>query len=320
VLVSDSHAAAEDALRHWQVTNSDVTRPKLGTMNDIFLVETETGKLVLRGHRKPDREAIEFEHVVMDAARAGGVPAPEPLRTPGGERVIEEHGRWWSLLVWMDGEQPSRGGHSVEQAASMGEMLAHIHAVLEPIPPLSADPPIAEASDATVRRAEELLSFVESLPESGEDEASAVRWLTAQLDWLREHIADIPPKLTRSQTIHGDYHDANVIFHANAVSGVLDWDKADSGRPFEELIRALHLSFRLEPERCHAFVEGYRSLGSVTADELDVAANSYGFWRDRSLWFFDELYRQGNERLRPLVNRDRFVPFEVSWEQVRSRL
>jgi homoserine kinase type II len=310
----------EDVLRHWHVTPREVARPGLGTMNEIYLVDTQEGKLVLRGHRLPDRAAVEFEHAAMGTARAAQVPAPTPLRSTTGDLVVAHERRWWSLLTWMAGDQPERGTHTLRQAKAMGAMLGRVHAALESLPTPAGSPRSAEPTAETVRRTEELLSHIDGLADAGADEAAAHRWLAAQRDWLRLHTDDPEPKPGPEQTVHGDYHDANVVFEGDAVSGVLDWDKADRGSPLEELTRAMHLSFALEPRRCRAFLAGYRTVRPVETDELDGAARRYGFRRDRSIWLFDELYRGGNERLRPLLNDRPFAPFEVSWEAVRHQL
>lgn len=315
----DPVTVVEVVLRHWRVIPRHATRPVLGTMNEVFLVDTDEARFVLRGHRRRDRAAVEFEHAAMEAARAGEVPAPKPLRTPGGDLVVAHEGRWWSLLTWMTGDQPERGSHTPEHADAMGAMLGRVHTALKSLAPPS-QPRSIEPTAETIRRAEELLSHIEGLPDAPADDAAAHRWLSAQRDWLRLHVDDRQPEPDRGQTIHGDYHDANLVFGGDAVSGVLDWDKADKGSPLEELIRAMHLSFGLDPERCRAFVAGYRAQRSVEADELDAAARRYGFHRDRSTWLFDELYRRGNERLRPLLNRRPFVPFELSWEAIREQL
>ena len=310
----------EDVLRHWGVTPQEVTRPELGTMNEVFVVDTHQGRLVLRGHRQLDREAVEFEHAVMAAARAGAVPVPMPLAAAGGDAVVVHGGRWWSLLTWIDGDQPERGSHTPAQSAGMGKMLARVHAVLKPLPSASRPRASSKPTIETIRRAEELLSHIEGLPAPGTDEAAAHRWLSAQRDWLRLHVDDPRPEPHDRQTIHGDYHDGNLVFQGDAVAGVLDWEKAENGSPLEELIRAMHLSFSLDADLCYAFVAGYRTQREVGADDLDRAARRYGFNRDRSIWLFDELFRGGNERLRPLLNHRPFLPFEASWEAVRQHL
>ena len=285
-------------------------------MNAVYLVETSGGRLSLRGHRKADRRAVEFEHDLMDAARSAGLPAPIALTTLQGDRIVNEDGRWWSLLVWIEGEQPQRGHHTLEQAHSMGEMLGLVHEALAAVRPMRTEAPMVETTADTVRRADELLALIEGLSNPGDDEALAIQWLRAQRDWLQSHLEDAPPPAGTVQTIHGDYHDANLVFQGADVVGVLDWDKGIGARPLEEVVRAMHLS-RLTPDQCAAFLRGYRGQRPVTADELDAAAASYGFQRDRSLWLFDELYRQGNDRLRQLLNPDPFLPFEVIWDSMQ---
>ena len=289
-------------------------------MNEVFIVESDRGRMVLRGHRQADRSAIEFEHAVMDTARAGGVPAPRALDTRDGDRIVRWDRRWWSLLIWIEGEQPERGSHTVEQSVAMGQMLARIHLVLEPMRPRSRQAPPLDDTAATIRKADELLSFIDQQPNGGDDETAAMRWLTGQRDWLASRPAEARPEPVHGRLVHGDYHDQNLVFNGSVVVGVFDWEKADVGDPAEELIRALHLSLRLDPLRCNAFINGYRSRKPMTADDLDRAAKNYGYRRDRSVWFFDELYRQGNERLRPLINHRPFTPFATSWKGVREHL
>lgn len=313
-------SAPETVLRAWRVGARKVAKPDLGTMNEMFLVDTDNGRLVLRGHRHPDRAAVEFEHDVMQIVRSADVPAPEALATPTGDRIVGHDGRWWSLLRWIDGDQPARGSHTRSQAEAMGEMLARIHLTLRSVQPMSTQPAAVESTAATIRRGGEIISFIEALPNPGLDEDAALRWLQGQRDWLGTRGDEAAPPVADGQTVHGDYHDANVVFRADAVAGVLDWDSAGLGDPLKEVIRAMHLSFRLEPSRCRAFVTGYRSCGSASPQALDAAAARYAFHRDRSVWFFDELYRRGNERLRPLINRSPFTPFQASWDSMRGHL
>jgi Ser/Thr protein kinase RdoA (MazF antagonist) len=202
----------------------------------------------------------------------------------------------------------------------MGQMLARIHVVLKPSRPLSAQAPAVEDTASSIRTADELLAFIVRLPARGDDETAAIRWLTGQRDWLASQPAELVFEPVPEQVIHGDYHDQNVVFNGPNVVGVFDWEKAALGDPVEELIRTLHLSFRLDPRRCNAFVKAYRSYRPVTNEELERAATNYAYRRDRSVWFFDELYRQGNERLRQLINRGPFVPFATSWDTVRRHL
>ena len=295
-------------------------RAELGTMSEVWLVECDDSRLALRGHRAQDWWRVEFEHLVMATARRASIPAPLALRSLDNQVAVRDSGRWWSLLVWIDGHQPERGSHSDSQAESMGQMLSRIHSALAAVPRGPDPSPDLEPTTETIRRIEQLLARVGEVARPGRDEESAQRWLTGQHAWLTSHLSDQRPASVSSQVIHGDYHDANLVFSGNSVAGVLDWERARPGCPVEEVIRAMHLSFRLDHGRSKVFLDGYRSERSLTKAELDAAAWSYGYHRDRSVWFFDELYRRGNDRLRPLLNHGPFIPFWEAWTELRDSL
>jgi aminoglycoside phosphotransferase (APT) family kinase protein len=141
--------------------------------------------------------------------------------------------------------------------------------------------------------------------------------LEGQKRWLSTQPDHSPPAHLAAQVIHGDYHDANVLFTGDRLVGVLDWEKAGGGDPAAEVVRAVHLSFDLAPKQTSAFVSGYRSRRELSDTELDDGAFRYGYGRDRSVWLFKELYLQGNERLRALVNPRPFQPFSALWKDLR---
>jgi Ser/Thr protein kinase RdoA (MazF antagonist) len=308
------------ALMSWRIEPRAVRRTDAGTMNEVFVVDSDDGRLVLRGHRRQERDLVEFEHDVMERARDHGVPAPVSVPTPSGARVARHGGRWWSLLRWIEGTQPERGTHTTAHAEAMGAMLARIHDALgEMRSAARPEDPTAPTAEV-VERIDWLILHIEALPDQGPDETAALIWLRGQQGWLRPRAHDAPPDAGHRQVIHGDFHDANVLFAGPEVAGVIDWDTAGLGEPAIEAIRAIHLSFRLAADPCRAFVAGYRSVLDLPDRELARAASSYGFRRDRSVWLFEDLYLHGNERLRPLINRRPFVPFETSWAEVAPLL
>lgn len=317
------------AVLAWGVQPLAVTRPEAGTMNEVLVIDSADGRLVLRGHRRRERELVELEHVVMEHVRAYDVPAPVAVRTPNGELAVWHADRWWSLLRWIEGTQPDRGEHTVGQAHAMGAMLGRIHTALremnDPRPPGGAaerSGPSAKKQRPTayvIEQIDQLITHIGALHQQGSDETAALTWLRGQGDWLRGRVDSVVPDAD-SQVVHGDYHDANVIFSDDTIAGVIDWDAAGFGEAAVEVVRAIHLSFGLDAARSRAFVDGYRSARPMPPEELELGAQRYGFRRDRSVWLFDELYRQGNERLRPLINDRPFVAFEISWAELMTHL
>jgi Ser/Thr protein kinase RdoA (MazF antagonist) len=102
-----------------------------GTMNDTWLVNRAAGRVVLRRHRRTDRDDVELEHRVLRHAKFAGIPAPSTLNTPGGEEVVEHAGRLHSLYSWAPGRQVRRASIGHDRAFAMGSMLARIHLGLE---------------------------------------------------------------------------------------------------------------------------------------------------------------------------------------------
>ncbi len=112
----DGMANVGSVVRHWGISVRSLRRPAAGTMNEIFIVDTDKARFVLCGHRGQEKQMVDFEDDVMERVRDPGIPAPRSLRTRAGQRVVRQDGRWWSLLAWIDGEQPELGQHTLQQA------------------------------------------------------------------------------------------------------------------------------------------------------------------------------------------------------------
>lgn len=301
-----------DLLRdHWGLTDLVVERAPGGTMNEVYVVSGPTGRFVLRGHRRLDDRLIEREHDVMAAAHARGIPAPRTVETRDGARFVRtDGGRRWSLLEWLAGEHAGRGSITRAQARSMGTMLARIHDALADVVPPRPPPEPDESTADVVAHAHRLLDGP-----AGHD-PDARRQLEGQIEWLGDRLDDPLPPRPRPQPVHGDYHDANVLFVDDTVSGVIDWDKAEARSAAEEVLRAAHLSFGLERGPTTDFLGGYRAVRVLDDDELDAGAARYGYERDRSLWLLTERFERGNPRA--WVPAEPFRPFTRTWAAFRS--
>lgn len=309
------------ALRQWGLADDVTVEPTArGTMNDVFIVGRGSPEFVLRGHRHTDPGRIEVEHDVMGAARAAGVPAPRSVATADGSRFVKIAGRYWSLLEWLPGEHADRSAFSPLQALSMGEMLAMIHSAFASLPQIPPEPRPKDTTATTVDRIDGLIRHIERMPILEPTDDCAHSWLRAQRSWLASRVDEHVAPCSDVQVIHGDYHDANLLYRGNEVVGVIDWDKAGSRSASEEAIRCVHFSFGLDIAMSTEFFDGYRSRRPLTNDQLDAAAARCAYERDRSIWMFEELYIHGNERVRPLISERPFTPFEVSWSRVRASM
>ena len=295
----------------------EVTRTPMGSMNETYFA----GRYVLRRHRSTDVSRLRWEALVIEHVRQRGVSAPGLVPARDGRIVVERSDGLWSLFERADGSHIRRGEMGEDAAHRMGASLADVHVALEDLP-AGRSAPALSSTEAAVRESVRLL---DAAVEAVDDDVAAARatrsWLRGFAAWHGRTGACAAPVRTATQVVHGDFQDTNVLFIGDQVAAVVDWEKAEARMAVEEILRAMHLSFDLEPRLCGAFVAGYRSRCGLSIEELDVGARLYGFERDRSTWILEELHLRGNERVRSTVETmTDFVPFHERWADVRTAL
>jgi Ser/Thr protein kinase RdoA (MazF antagonist) len=290
-------------------------------MNDVAIVATASHKVVLRGHRRPERWRVELEHEVMAFARGRGVPVPDVIATPGGELIVEREGRLYSLSRYAVGHHVPRDTIDAALALVMGRALASLHVALEPFP-TEAVPRVrrAQSREATVCRIDEILARLAAIDQPTKQDAWARERLQTRVAWLSEHTEPQHLALGCEQMVHGDYQDTNLFFHGGNVSGVIDWDKAEVRSPGEEVVRAMHLSLGLDADRSGAFLAGYRSGAALSDHQLQVAAAEYGQQRAADLWLYETVYLNGDDRPRRFLTPGPFIPFADQWQPLQAAL
>lgn len=332
-MIRDSTAGV---LRHWKVEPvTSVQRATSGTMNETWLITTAQRRLVLRKHRRTQRDQIAFEHAVITHARQRGIPCPGALVTGDGEPIVDHDGAFYSLFDFARGRQVPRAELTAGHAHAMGVMLARLDLALADFP---VQPQVVERpSDLTpvIATVDQLLDHLEQqerppeqdrradLDQRAEQDRWAAEFLRSKAAWLRTAAPPIwrPPPVEALQLVHGDYQESNLFFDADgSVCDVIDWDKAGSGWPAAELVRALDHALHLDPVLSRALVEGYRSLRPLSPAELDHAAANWNYSRVHDHWVLEGIYLRQDDRLRIFLEPGPFVPFADQWRRLRPQL
>lgn len=207
------------------------------------------GEVVVRiGAVDRDPAEVEWCNGIAVAAARTVPEAVAPLPRANGATVEVVAGRpitVWPLIEgqWASSEDPV-------QVAEAAGLLARVHRALADYRP-SPRPK-------------------KSFLEIGLDGAPSTELPDPDLDgWLAEFS-----KSARSQPLHGDYYEGNLLARAGHVTAVLDWDEALIGPPEVELASAaLELADVLGRDLTGArqFVDGYHAEGG-TAGHLDDLA------------------------------------------------
>lgn len=299
-----------DVLAAWGIDGVDsVDVPSLGTMNETWLVTCSLGRVVLRRHRRSDRDSVAFEHQVIEHARTRGIPCPAVILTLRAERIVERGGHLHSLYSWEPGAHAPRGRAGPRRAFAAGQMLARIHDALKTVSdaPDDGDGPgdLAETYDR-IRQLEDALS------------CRAVRgpeWirrdLHARRTWLDANPNAPACCVGEPQVIHGDYQLTNVLFDGDVISAVIDWDKARVASPVMEVVRSLDHGLGLASIDSAAFLSGYRTLRVLSERDLAAAVEYWTHQQARSMWALERICLDGDTRVLRLSAP--FQPFGERW-------
>ena len=231
----------------------------------------ETLRLILqrdvRGAPKELTRSMEFQ--LMRAAFDEGVPAPEPMWV--GDELV---GAGESFFVRrVDGETLPRRLLREEMYAQaraalpeqLGRLLAQIHAIpvekhglgALPAPPAGVSPAAYE-----VDRYEQIFRAI--APEPHPAFELAFRWLGRRASMPQQRPLTL---------VHGDYRMGNVLFDAEGVRAILDWELAHAGDPMEDLGWICVRSWRFGGDKPvggigerDAFFAAYEEAGGAKVD------------------------------------------------------
>jgi aminoglycoside phosphotransferase (APT) family kinase protein len=129
----------------------------------------------------------------------------------------------------------------------LARALAELHAT--PVPALDAGQP--------QRSQFQLAQWREQFEEARREPYPTLSWL---FGWLADHLVEP----ARPVLVHGDFRPGNVLFGADRIVGILDWEMAHVGDPGEDLAWAYRALW--SPERFVAldeFAAAYEAAGGV---------------------------------------------------------
>lgn len=209
----------------------------------------------------------EAEYAVVRAAHAGGVRLPEPLFAgrdgEGNPFCILEHIEGETLAPRLFRKQEFENTRRV-LTAQMGAAAAAIHSVevspelIDALGPLASDNPAA----ASLEQYESIYRAV--TPEDHPVFEIALRHLRATL-----------PKRWSTGLVHGDFRLGNIMFGAEGLRSILDWELAHWGDPAEDLAWAAVRAWRFGRDKLAVaglgtraeFHRAYQEAGGEAIDE-----------------------------------------------------
>jgi Ser/Thr protein kinase RdoA (MazF antagonist) len=153
-----------------------------------------------------------------------------------------------------------------------------------------------------VAEADRFLDVIAGLDRLEPFDVAACRALERRKDLIAAHAGSRPgneiPKGPMGWT-HGDFQPLNILWERGDVTAVLDWDRLAVRPCADELVRTAQVQFgtddgRLDLVRIMAFVAGYRSVISLTDDDLEDAVRRLWWRRMTGFWQLHWHYEKGD--------------------------
>jgi aminoglycoside phosphotransferase (APT) family kinase protein len=204
----------------------------------------------------PAQESAALHGLAEAGVRAPRIWGADPDgRLFGGAAVLLER-----LPGRTDAVEYLRADPDVGRARTLdlARALAELHAT--PMPALGGGQPRGTRAW--------LAQWRQQFEEARREPYPALSWL---FDWLADHAVEP----ARPVLVHGDFRPGNVLFAADRITGLLDWEMAHVGDPSEDLAWAYRALW--SPERFVAldeFAAAYEAAGGV-----HVPADALGWHR-----------------------------------------
>ena len=311
-------------LDYWEVgAPRAVWTPETGTINTNLIIDAAEGRFVLRRYHHQDRDRIVQEHALVLWAHERGIPTVPPLRTKAGGTCLEQEGRLFALFPFAPGDQVQRDALGEGDVTAMGRFLGRLHTILAAYPVEKVrQRPFRFDRDETLRGIDRLERLILERTTLEQSDEYALRRLHGRRSWLeRKPDTDIQEVQGLTfQVTHGDYNETNLFFEHGAVVAIIDWDQVYAAPRSWEILRTMHLVLGFEIKPCRMFLEAYRTEAPMGMPELERCAGYYSVIRGYSLWLFEAIYEEGNDRVRRFLRPGPFVPIEKRWSQLRDGL
>ncbi|HEY5924259.1 MAG TPA: homoserine kinase [Kofleriaceae bacterium] len=239
-----------------------------GTINSNFELVTESGRYFLRINEGKAEVDVAWESRVVAALAEAGVVTPPPLVAKDGRPYAPLAGagatKWVSAFPWREGMHLAAAAITQEHAATFGGTLAELHRAGMELPAAWRRGSIYDY-DHLVTRFQRFARVHD--PELGD----AKRILGEEL-----MIAGDARLIRRRAThgiIHGDLFRDNVLWQADRITAILDFEQASGGSLVYDLAVCINdWCWTGEPriDLARALIAGYERVRTLTDSDREA--------------------------------------------------
>ena len=214
--------------------------------------------LLRRFHSRLATDAIRYEHSVLAQLRARGLPVALPVPASGGATFVTAGGARWALYPIMEG-RPVGKQDWMWRVPKAAETLALLHVALASFQPEGA--PYAGWDAWTLDTLDDMIGRWPARPEIPPDLVASVRARLAE-----RYFGELYEQLPRT-IVHGDFGLASVLWQGDAVSGILNFERAHRDTPLFDFGRGIGMRW---PPLMRAVVATYTRVRPLSPLEREA--------------------------------------------------
>lgn len=275
---------------------------KGGLLNQNIRIDSKGISFVLKIYRpEVDSNKLAETHRLLNFVQKRDIPVALPIASQ------QIDGYQAAIYPLLKGEHPPRLRNSQKNLFIMGEMLGRIHKALEKFSPKkdksAMDMMNKEKVAAGFREIDGLLHSARKADRAFlQPVVKFQKTLFARDNFDYQRQSKLPLCYC-----HGDFHFANILMNKDAITGVLDWEKAAYMSRSQELMRSLLFNTRVSIGKfslpgIRAFISGYKQHVTLTPLEkelmFEVGFRKYAF----DFWAMRQ-FLSGQRSLRSNIKR-----------------
>lgn len=312
-----------DLKESYGLTCNQITPVIGGFLNLKWKVSTEKGELLVKQYspKRFDSEQIERIESALQrqiALEKSGVPCP--LLWQSGGRVI----RWlddktaYMVMDFRSGKTETPDTITITQMRSLGSTCAVMHRAFSQLPALSTKSlPVFGGYTMDLLWEKMNSRMTNCSSEAPVEYQKALLALEPILKQLNPRFFDKFPK----GFAHEDFQSGNILFYADCVSAVIDFDRNCFSYIWHDIGRAI-LSFALESDKMNvekvcAFLEGYSQHSALTLHDIADALR-LTWCIEIPWWMQPEFFTECNETAKRF--KDEMLWLTENWFDIDSLL
>jgi homoserine kinase type II len=235
-----------------------------GTINSNFAVDTDRGRWFLRVNEGKSEADVVWEARLVTALAAGGVATPPPVLARDGRPYAPLRDKWVSVFPWRAGQHLAASEVTEATAHALGAALGALHRVGRALPETWRRRSIYDHDHLAAR-------FGRFAASQDPQLAGAIPILRDELA-LAAAAADLRARATTGM-IHGDLFRDNVLWDADQLVAILDFEQASGGSLAYDLAVCINDwcwtgAPRLDLAR--ALLAGYGPLAAADREALPI--------------------------------------------------